>query len=97
MVNGAVIANFRRLANNHAHAVVNKQIIADFGAGVDFNTGKMAAELRNEPCQRKPAVTVKKMGRPVPEQGMKTSIKKNDFENAFGSRIFLSNIFGIRP
>ena len=46
LVNGAVIADFGGAANHDAHAVVNKNAFAQDCAGVNFNTGQKAANVR---------------------------------------------------
>src|SRR5438552_18886491 len=49
------VADYRRLADNHAHAVIDKQALADFGPGMNFNPGHKAAEVRDQPRQERHA------------------------------------------
>src|SRR5262245_53646190 len=43
------IADFARLADHHAHAVVDEEAPADRRAGMDLDAGEKAADLRDQP------------------------------------------------
>ena len=49
LVEVAVVADLRRLADDDAHAVVDEEALADLGAGVDLDAGEEAADVRDEP------------------------------------------------
>ena len=42
LVNRAAVADLGRLAHHHAHGMVKKHTVADFGARMDFNAGDAA-------------------------------------------------------
>src|SRR5690606_30054758 len=46
MVQGAVVTDFRRFPDHHAHAMVDKKAPANGGTGVNLNAGHPAAESR---------------------------------------------------
>src|SRR4030095_16882860 len=48
LVDGAPVAPLRRLADHHAHAVVDEHAAPDPGAGVDLDAGKPATEVGGE-------------------------------------------------
>ena len=58
MVDGAVIPDLAGLAEHDAHAVVDKQTLADGGTRVDLDAGAVAAMLADPPCQKKVLVLV---------------------------------------
>lgn len=45
MIHRDVIADFGCFADDDAGSVVNEKAFADFGAGVDFNTGQKPCNL----------------------------------------------------
>ena len=49
MINGTIIADLCGFANDHAHSMVDKKILANLSAGVDLDAGKMTAHLRDQP------------------------------------------------
>ena len=51
MIEGAIVADLRGLADHHAHAVVDEHPSADGSAGVDLDAGEEARDVRNEPSQ----------------------------------------------
>ena len=44
----AVVAHFCRLADDHAHAVVDEEALADLCTRMDFDAGEKPAKVRNE-------------------------------------------------
>ena len=58
VVDGAVIADLGGLAKHDAHAVVDEQLVADLGPGVNLDAGQMARKLAGEPRQKKAFVAV---------------------------------------
>src|SRR5579883_3260687 len=53
-----VVADFRRLADHHPHAVVDEQTPADPGAGMNLDSRQASRELAQHPGQREPSRTV---------------------------------------
>ena len=51
LVNGAVIADLRSFADDHAHAVVDEHAPADDSRRMDFNAGEPAPEMRGKPAE----------------------------------------------
>ena len=56
VVHGYIVADDGGFADDDAHAVVNKEIFADLGAGVDFHAGQQPSELRQQPRRKPPAL-----------------------------------------
>src|SRR5687767_12874940 len=56
LINSHIIVDLRRLADHHAHAVVDKKTPADLSSRMDFNASKEAAEITGEPSQAFEAV-----------------------------------------
>ena len=56
VVEGDPIADLGGLTDDHAHAMIDEQVVTDGGAGVDFDAGQAAHELRypagKQACRR---------------------------------------------
>src|SRR5205814_1279486 len=50
-----IVADLRRLADHHAHAVVDEEATPDAGRGVDLDAGHEATDVRHPPRARGPA------------------------------------------
>ena len=61
LVQGTAVSHLGGLADDDAAAVVDEHAGADFGAGMDLHTGEEPPQLGQQPCQKEPFVTVKKM------------------------------------
>src|SRR5215813_15014528 len=82
LVQEHVVANFRRLADHHAHPVVNEQPPSDLGAGVNLDSRKQPRSLAYHARQRKPSPTVQAMRHAVQKDGVKAGIAKQDLQRA---------------
>ncbi|EJX03170.1 hypothetical protein EVA_08723 [gut metagenome] len=88
VIKRTVIANFGRLPNNHAHAVIDKNPTTDFGPRMNFNAGQPTGCLRNNTSRCFPALNPTPMGETVNHHGVKTGIGKNHFPFRVSGRIF---------
>ena len=57
------------------------------GAGVDFNAGQAARELRDHARQREPAGSVEMVRHAMQQDGVESRIAQDDFEHAARGRI----------
>ena len=51
MIQGDVVADFSGFAYDHSHAVVDEKTPADGGAGMNFDAGQKAADMRHQSPQ----------------------------------------------
>ncbi len=91
LVQGAVVADFGSFANHHAHAVVDEDAPAQRGAGVDFNAGETARQLRGEPSQPFEATAPKPVGQPMHQHSMKARVEGDHLPATAHSRIAFKN------
>src|SRR4051812_35760134 len=57
LVDGHVVADDCRFADHDAHAVIDEQTFADLRAGMDFDAGQPARDLRKQSRQQEQAMT----------------------------------------
>jgi hypothetical protein len=88
LVNEHVVADLGRLADHHAHAVVNEETPPDASARVDFDSCEPAAELGDETRNQRYAPAPELVRQPVQQDGMETGITQQDFENAACCGVF---------
>jgi hypothetical protein len=51
MIERAVITDFGGFPDHHAHAMIDKKALADFGTRVDFDTRQPAGKMREKTRQ----------------------------------------------
>src|SRR5947207_6011414 len=56
LIQGHIVANLRRLTDDHAHTVVNEQAPADPSPGMDLDASPEAGPMAENACQRRQAV-----------------------------------------
>src|SRR5690242_19373389 len=82
LVEQHVIADLCRLADHHAHAVIDEAAPADGRAWMDFDAGESADELRQNACRESETSLVHSMPQPVQEDCMETRVAEEDFDRA---------------
>jgi hypothetical protein len=70
LVNGASVTDLCRLSHHHAHGMVKKDTVADFGARVNFNSSERARNVRNKATQPLKAMDPARVRHPVKDHGM---------------------------
>ena len=70
LVNGASVTDFCGLSHHHAHGMVKKDTVADFGSGVNLNTGEKARNVGNKTTQPLKAMDPARMRHSVKDHGM---------------------------
>ena len=75
-----VVADFRRFADDHTHAVVHEEPLADARRGMDFDTRQEAAGMRNHTPEHAPAAPPKPARQTVRGNGVKAWITENNFD-----------------
>ena len=81
MVDGAVVADLRRLAKDDAHAVVDEQALADLCAGVDLDAGLMPAPLADPAGKKEVLVLEQPVRDAVVDQNVKARVKQYDLQH----------------
>ena len=89
LVDGAVVAHDGGLADDDAESVVDEDPPADLRAGVDFDAGEDAAQVRDEPPRPQPAAAPQSVGQPVHQDGVQPRITGEDLEAAACRRVAL--------
>ena len=82
VVDGAVIPNLAGLTEHDAHAVVDKQTLADGGTRVDLNAGAVAAMLADPSCQKKVLVLVQPVRNAVVHQNVESRVQQHYLQHA---------------
>ena len=82
MVERHVITNDRRLADHHTKTVVNDKSLADFGAGMDFNSSHNAPNMGQEPGNQKYALLPQPVAQTVSYKCVKSRIAKYNLQCA---------------
>lgn len=80
LVDGTVIANDGRFADNHAVPVVDKQIFAYLCAGMDFDTGEKSCCVANKFCHEPKLYFVEKSRNAIPKQCVNAGVQKEYFD-----------------
>src|SRR5512138_3044799 len=52
VIDGDIVPDFSCLADNHAHAMIDEEVMPDRRTWMDFNTGEPAHDLRNRACDQ---------------------------------------------
>ena len=97
VVDRAVVANFRRLADHDAHAVVDENPAADLCARMNFNAGEEAPDVGDPAGEALPPLKPAPVRRAVDDHRMKPRIGKEDFERAVRCRILFPDGFNKFP
>ena len=97
VVDRAVVADLRRLTKDDAHAVVDKELAPDLGAGVDLDAGQVARQLADKTGQEETPVVVQKMCDLVRDQHMKAGVQDDDLRHIARGRVLIADIFCIFP
>ncbi len=87
VIQGDVVAHLGRLANHHAHAVVNEEAFADLGAGMDFDAGEEAPDVRQEAAKQSPASLPGGVRKTIDLERVEAGITQKDLEARLDRRI----------
>ena len=71
------VADFGRFADHHARAVVDEEIVADRGAGVDVDAGAAVRPLAHHSRDQRNVQLVQEMGEPVDGDGLQAGIAED--------------------
>ena len=82
-----VVADPRRLADHHAHPVIDEEAPADARARVDLDAGEEARELRQEPRRRAQTRPPQPVGHPVRPDRVQPGVRERDLEAAARGRV----------
>ncbi len=80
LVDGDIVADFGGLADDHAHAVIDEKTPADSRAGMDFDSGQQARELRQRAGQKEPAVLPQPVIDAIPPQRVQAGVEQHDLQ-----------------
>ena len=87
VVKQAIVSHLGRLPDDDAHAVVNDQTAADFGAGMNFNARPATAPLAHHPGQELQVMAVQEMGDAVIDHRVHPWIKQENLQTAPRRRV----------
>ena len=87
----AVVADNGRLADDNAHAVVDKETFAYLCAGMYFDTGEKPAYMRNKSPNKKHLMLPEPMAQPIKQNRVKTRITEQDLKDTPCSRVTFKN------
>ena len=97
LVEQHVVADFGGLADHDAGAVIDEEAAADGGAGVDFDLGEEAADLRDQRGQQRDAPAVEPVRQAVRQDRVEARIAEEDLDDTLGRRVFPENGFDLLP
>ena len=92
VVDGAVVADLRRLAEDDAHAVVDEQALADLRAGVDLDAGLVPAPLADPAGKEKVLVLEQPVGNAMIDQNVKARVKQDDLQHRACRRVLALDV-----
>jgi len=92
VVDGAVVADLRRLAEDDAHAVVDEQAAADLRAGVNLDAGLMPTPLADPAGEEKVLVQKQPVGNAVVDQDMEAGIQQDDLQHTACGGVFALDV-----
>jgi len=87
VIERAVVADLSRLADDHAHAVVDEETPSDRGPGMDFNAGQPALPMGSKPRKPSQPRAPQEMGQTVEQHGVKPRVASDHFPGVPGSRV----------
>src|SRR5688572_19992928 len=91
LVNSAVVADFRRLADHYAHAVIDEDAPADLHRRMDLDAGEPAADVRAEAAGPAQAVRPQPVADAVEEDGVQAGVAGQHFPGRARGRIALEH------
>ncbi len=91
LVDGAVVADFRRFTDDHAHAVVDEHAPTNGGAGMNLDAGEPAPPVRNPPPEPVPAALPAGMRHAVKQQGVQARITGDNLPGRTRGRVALQD------
>jgi hypothetical protein len=87
LIDRHVPSDDRRFPDDNPHAVVDEQAGADRGARMDFNPGKEADGMRDDPPRKLQMPLPEPMAEAIAPHGMKSRIAEEDLDRPAGRRI----------
>ena len=82
-----VLADQAGFADHDAGAVIDEEIVADRGPGVDVDAGEIVCVFGHDPRDQRHLLLVQFMGDAVDADGKQAGIGKNDFVGVSGGRV----------
>src|SRR5207249_4878441 len=95
LVNRAAVTDLGGLADDDAHGMVEKHALADFCAGVDFNAGEPARNMRNKAAQPFEAVVPAPVRAAVQHLRMHARVAGQHFPGRAGGRVAVKNALDV--
>src|ERR1700694_1627904 len=91
LIKSAVTTDLRRLAENHAHAMIDEDARGDARAGVNLDAGKEAHDIREHAWDERDSPTVQRVDKAVREHRVKAGICQQYFEPVDRSGVAFEN------
>jgi hypothetical protein len=91
MIKRAVVGDFGRLTDDHAHAMVDEYPAADGRARMDLDTGQPPSQMRGQAGQPAQLMAPQPVGESMQGQGMKARVTGQDFPGRARGRVALEH------
>src|SRR5436190_21832211 len=92
-----IIADLRCFPNHNSGAVVDKEATPNPRTGVNLNSCKESADLRDYARYQRYLTQIQPVCQPVQQNGMEARITQNDFQDALRGRIFTEDRIDLLP
>jgi len=97
LIDGHVVSDFSRLANDDANGVVDEHALAEHGGRMDVDAGEHASQARATSREELEVVVPQPMANTVAPDGMDTRVAERDFEAGPRGRVAFASRDQIAP
>ena len=80
VIHGNIIADFSGFTDDHSHTVINEELAADPGAGMNLDAGDEAGDLRSKSAEKEHVMRPEPVGDAMQPDGMQPRIAEEDFK-----------------
>jgi hypothetical protein len=87
LIKQAVVPDFSRFPNHHAHPVIDEEPPPDGRARMNFNARNPPRHLRNQPRQQRYPSLIQRMSHPVEKHGVQPGVTEEYLDNALGGGV----------
>src|SRR5207247_8268994 len=91
VVQGAVVSQFRSLADHDSHAVVDEHAPSHFCPGMNLDAGEKTRDVRHEAREPAQLYAPQPVGKPMDEQSVEARIAGDDFPGRARRRVALEH------
>ena len=91
LIESDIFAELRGLADDNACTMIDEQPLANRRAGMNFNPGQKAPDIRYDARNEHPTTPIKCMRDAMQPDRMKSRVAKENFDNALCRRVTFKN------